>query len=71
MILAELLGLTLDTSDSPGVSCVGAVYKLRSDEDNVSSAPGVGLLLVLGTVLNLSHLFLNGYNLLSSTGSEN
>ncbi len=71
MIPAELLSLTLDTSDSPRVSCICAVNELRSDQNNVSSASGMRLFLVLGAVLNLPHLFLNGYNLLSSTGSEN
>ena len=71
MISAKLLGLALDASDGSGVTSISAVHKLRSDQNNVGCASSMWLLLVLGTVLNLSHLFLNGYDLLFSTGSEN
>ena len=71
MISAKLLGLALDASDGSGVTSISTVHKLRSNQNNVGSAPSMWLFLVLWTVLNLSHLFLNGYDLLFSTGSKN
>lgn len=61
--MTELNQLPTDIRDGSGISRIGTVDVLRSDEDDVGGAAGVGLLLVFGAVVLLSHLFLDGYYL--------
>lgn len=63
VVVAEGLDSFVYGCHCSGVSCVGAVNVVGSDQYNISSTACVRGLLICGPVLLLSHLFLNTYDL--------
>lgn len=70
MVLAEFDDLAFNLSNSPGVTCIGAVDELGSDENHVSSAPSVRLLLVLRSVIFILHLLLDADDFIPASGGS-
>jgi hypothetical protein len=70
MVLAEFDDLALNLGNSSGVTSVSAVDELGSDENHISSAPSVRLLLVLRSVIFILHLFLDVDNFAPAGGGS-
>jgi hypothetical protein len=70
VVLAQLLGLSFDTGYRSGVPGVCTVDEVRCDQDDVGGAARVAFLLVFGSILFLSHLLLDGDNLLPAGLAE-
>lgn len=71
MVSAEFFGFSLDTGDSSRVTSIGTVNKLWGDENNIGGTSSMRFFLIFGTVIYLSHLFLNSYDLFFTLGTEN
>ena len=71
VVSAEFFSSSLDTGNSSRVTSISTVNKLWSDKNDISGTSSMRFFLIFGSVIYLSHLFLNSYNLFFSFSTEN